>query len=129
MTQKIADTKIIEKSIKSLIKPKVDFILNSDLNPSNYKNVYENIHAEINNFISNHEKLIDNKFRSNRSSFKFKDNRVVLTYDKDLVDLIINDKKILASNIFGAKIDKETGVAKNIKIDLSSFKKEISKLF
>jgi uncharacterized protein with ATP-grasp and redox domains len=126
---KSTDSKLIEKSIKSITNPKVDFILSSDLSEKEFKNIYSKIHSEFNNFIVNNAKLSESKLRGKKSIFKFKDNTVELIYNNDVVELIINGNKDIVSNIFGAKINNETKAVSDVKIDLSSLKKKISRLF
>ena len=124
------------QNFEQIINPKVDFMIIDDLKeePKYLKMVHSRIFAEITNFLENRKgyKLEYAYLRKNKGHFGIKHNNakyeIVLNFEKEIVDLYFNDIFITSSNIFGATIDKEKGIARNIKIDLSTLKQKIREL-
>lgn len=126
----------INSSFNNIINPKKDFLLFDEIkkNDKYLKIVYEKIYSELFLFLQkkNYIKIDASAFKNNEALIKIKtkDYQYILEieFNKDKVIFKLDGNIIGTSNIFGSTIDRETLTATNIKIDLISIKKSLSKM-
>jgi hypothetical protein len=122
---------------KQIINKRKDFKFINEILPNEkyMKLIYDKIFSEIFKFIKRKKgtEIESCTLKNNIGNIMFKHNKNVylinMVFDKNFVDLSINNKKQLNLTIFGAQIDKDNLIAYNIKINISSFKEIIDSLF
>jgi hypothetical protein len=132
--------KSVEKVIKSIIYPKEDFMVASDLiNDVDYLIlVYNKIFAEFAKYLEKSRifSIQQSKFRKftdekkAKATFvvkaKDKDHRISLDFEKNKIYLKINGKDESESDIYGVSVNRDKKTIGNIKTDLASLKKKIN---
>jgi hypothetical protein len=132
----------INKNFEKIINPEKDFLVINDIlkNKEYTKAVYDKIFAEIVLFIKKMNKITlqscNLRKKSKSSHFIGKINfsttknqyLIVTVFDKNIVEIFINGKSIGESTIFGANINKLTIVVDNIKVDIATFKQDLSEI-
>jgi len=132
----------INKNFEQITNPTNDFLVINDLlkNKEYIKSVYEKVFTEISKFIEKIPKINIQACNLRKDSqannyigkihFASKKNQHIVTciFNNGNLQMKINGKNIGESMIYGADMNKEALIPTNIKIDLISFKEELSKL-
>ncbi len=130
------------KNIQAIINPKIDFLPVDDLlnNVKYMRLVYNKVFSECANYIEHVKELQLEECNLRKSTkspaifgqyvVKLKDKtiNIKLEFNKDIIGLYIDNKHVLDSNIFGARINKELQKATSIKVDLASIKEKIKEV-
>lgn len=130
----------INKSFEKIVNPTSDFLFSKDLLKNNeyMKAVYGKIFVEITRFIEKIPKITIQAcgLRKKQKSLFYvgkihccsKQYQYILTvtFHKEVVNITVNGKDLGESVIFGANMNKKTLIPSNIKVDLASFKQELS---
>lgn len=132
----------INKSFERIINPIKDFLISEELfkNQEYAKVVYDRIFVEMTLFIkqinkvtlqscnlSKKHKTLDYIGKINCKTKKHK-YEISIIFQKDIVEVIIDDRSLGYSTIFGATIKKDTLSVSNVKIDIATFKQDISEI-
>jgi len=124
-----------------IVNPTNDFLFTNELlkNRKYINSVYERIFVEITKFIEaikdltvqgcqikkkNNSLDYIGKIHCGTKKYQY---IIEIIFHKELVEILVNGKSLGESVIFGAHINKETLSLSKIKIDIMSFKKELSK--
>lgn len=123
-------------NFKKIINPPKDFLIWEDLrkNKKHVNKVYEKIYQELLIFCKERlkTKITESSFKNKHGkiSFKTKKYEYVLEFNfySNNINVLLNGFDLGDSMIYGAFVDKEKLIVSNIKVDLTSFKKQIHEL-
>jgi hypothetical protein len=123
----------ITNAFRNILSPKRDFLLFFEVEDKYFKLAYEKIFSEFTSWFQKRKglKVESCKFSLPESKIKVSGSyayELILNFEQEDVSLEVNGQDLGTAKIYGFCLNKETLTISKIKVDLSTFKRQLSEI-